>query len=300
MSRVPAGVERAVATAWGARLGRDPRIAAAAPLGGGCISPAVRLESGAGDVAFLKWGVGDTPAGLFTAEARGLAALRAAGAVRVPEVFGVGDEGTGWLLLEWLDPAYADVATWAALGRSLAALHGVRAPRYGAEADNFIGSLPQANGSLEEWAAFWRERRLVPQLRRAYEAGAFGPGDRRRFDRLLDSLPERLADAQGDGASLLHGDLWSGNVHVTAGGTAALIDPSCYHGHREVDLAMSELFGGFDAAFYRAYAEAWPLLPGYEPERRAIYQLYYLLVHVNLFGGGYVRSTLAALGQAGA
>ncbi len=299
MSRVPAAVERAVAAAWAARLGRDVRIAAATAVGGGCISPAVRLESGAGDVAFLKWGVADTPAGLFTAEARGLAALRAAGAVRVPEVLGVGDDDAGWLLLEWLEPALPTTGTWEALGRGLAGLHAVRAPRYGAEAENFIGSLPQANGWLNGWAAFWRERRLEPQLRRAYAAGAFGSADRRRFDRLLDALPDRLADAEGDGASLLHGDLWSGNVHVTSGGTAALVDPSAYHGHREVDLAMSELFGGFDAAFYHAYAEAWPLLPGYDPVRRAIYQLYYLLVHVNLFGGGYVRGTLAALGHTG-
>ncbi len=299
MSRIPADVERALAAAWGARLGRDPRIAGGTPVGGGCISPAVRLEAGSGEVAFLKWGASDTPAGLFAAEARGLAALRAPGAVRVPEVLGVGDEGAGWLLLEWLEPALPATGTWEALGRGLAALHGTRAERYGAAADNFIGSLPQVNGWLDDWAAFWRERRLEPQLRRAYAAGYFAPGERRRLDRLLAALPERLAEAGGDGASLLHGDLWSGNVHLTSGGVAALIDPSCYHGHREVDLAMSELFGGFDAEFYRAYAEAWPLLPGYDPVRRGIYQLYYLLVHVNLFGGGYVRGALAAVGQAG-
>ena len=301
MSRIPADVERGVVTAWGARLGREPRIAASAPVGGGCISPSVRLESAAGDIAFLKWGVpGDTPAGLFTAEARSLAALAAVGAIRVPEVLAASEQGAGWLLLEWLEPGRPAAGTWEALGRGLAALHGSRTRRYGAAADNFIGSLPQANGWLDGWAAFWGEHRLEPQLRRACAAGHFSPADRRRFDRLLQALPERLAGTEAEGASLLHGDLWSGNVHVTAGGTAALVDPSSYHGHREVDLAMSELFGGFQGDFYRAYAGAWPLLPGYDPLRRAVYQLYYLLVHVNLFGGGYVPTTLAALAHAGA
>jgi len=299
VSGVPAVVERAVLTAWGARLGREPRTVSAAPVGGGCISPSVRLESGSGDVAFLKWGNPDTPAGLFTAEARSLAALHAPGAVRVPEVLAVSDQGAGWLLLEWLEPGPATRATWEALGRGLAGLHATRVERYGAAADNFIGSLPQRNGWLDEWPAFWRERRLEPQLRQAYAEGHFSSADRRSFDRLLAALPDRLAGTGAEGASLLHGDLWSGNVHVTRAGTAALVDPSSYYGHREVDLAMSELFGGFDTTFYRAYAEAWPLLPGYDPVRRAVYQLYYLLAHVNLFGGGYVRASLGALARAG-
>ncbi len=301
MSHVPGPVAAAVLAAWGARVGHELHSATSTPVGGGCISPSVRLQSDRGDLAFLKWGVpGDTPAGFFAAEARGLAALRAAGAVRVPEVIAVGEDGAGWILLVWLEPTAAGAGTWQALGGSLAKLHAVRAQGWGAATDNFIGSLPQANGWLEDWPAFWRARRLEPQLGRAYAAGFFSPADRRRFDRLLDALPDRLAGANEDGASLLHGDLWSGNVHVTTGGVAAVVDPSSYHGHREVDLAMSELFGGFATSFYRAYAEAWPLLPGYDPVRRAVYQLYYLLVHVNLFGGGYVHSTLAALTHAGA
>lgn len=259
------------------------------------------MESAAGDVAFLKWG---TPAALFREEARSLAALGATGALRVPAVLGVGvAEGadgaeTGWLLLEWLDPAPERTGMWAALGRGLARLHRTRAARFGWPADNFIGPLPQENSWAGDWAAFWWERRLAPQLRRAYDAGYFSPAERRRFERLGAGLAGRLAAAAEDGPSLLHGDLWSGNVHPTGGGVA-LVDPSSYHGHREVDLAMSELFGGFGRGFHEAYREEWPLAPGYARERRPVYQLYYLLVHVNLFGAGYVGSTLAALAAAG-
>jgi len=133
----------------------------------------------------------------------------------------------------------------------------------------------------------------VPQLERAYAGGYFAGPERRRFDRLLERLEEWLAPVAEEGPSLLHGDLWSGNVHVLASGEAALVDPSCYRGHREVDLAMTELFGGFGGGFRAAYEEAWPLLPGYAESRRAVYQLYYLLVHVNLFGDAYVNRTLS-------
>ena len=292
---VRAGVEQALAQ----RTGRDVRVSGVRAVGGGCISPAARVETDAGDLLFLKWGSGSgTPAGLFEAEARALAALAAARAVRVPEVVATAgpDAGAPWLLLEWLEPGAPDARTWPELGRALAALHRVRAERYGWPEDNFIGSLPQANGWAASWAAFWRERRLLPQLERAVRAGHFDARARRRFDALLGRLDALLAEAEADGASLLHGDLWSGNVHVLAGGEAALIDPSAYHGHREVDLAMSELFGGFGTGFHEAYREAWPLAPGYAEVRRPIYQLYYLLVHVNLFGAAYVGGTLARLG----
>ena len=295
---LPAGVRAAVERALAQRTGRDVRVTAARAVGGGCISPAARVETAAGDVFFLKWGsASGAPAGLFDAEARALVELAAAKAVRVPEVIAVGgrDAGEPWLLLEWLEPGAPDARTWPELGRALASLHRVRAERYGWPEDNFIGSLPQANGWKASWGVFWRERRLAPQLERAVRSGHFDARARRRFDALLERLDALLAEAEADGASLLHGDLWGGNVHVMAGGQAALIDPSAYHGHREVDLAMSELFGGFGAGFYEAYREAWPLAPGYAEVRRPIYQLYYLLVHVNLFGAGYVGSTLARL-----
>jgi protein-ribulosamine 3-kinase len=291
---VQAGVERAIEE-W---TGRPATVLRSAAVGGGCISPTARIETDSGDTFFLKGSAPGLPAGLLEAEAAGLRALAMADAVRVPEVVGGGGEGPrAWLLLEWLEPGPARDHTWTDLGRGLATLHQHRAARFGAEADNFIGSLPQQNTPGVDWAGFWRTRRLEPQLRDACDAGLLDDGDRARFTRLFHQLDDILAPAHDDGPSLLHGDLWSGNVHPMRDGGAALIDPSTYHGHREVDLAMADLFGGFPRAFRSAYEEAWPLSPGYAPRRRAIYQLYYLLVHVNLFGRSYVSRTRDALGE---
>lgn len=297
---LPAGVRSAVEAALEERLGRSARVRSARPVGGGCISPTARLEMEDGDRFFLKWGDGDLPDELLAAEARGLDALAAADAVRVPAVLGVGaPPGPAWLLLEWLEPGAGSTESWQRLGRELAQLHQTAASRFGADAPNYIGPLRQDNTPTDDWAAFWRDRRLDPQLRRAESSGLLNEGDRHRFDALYDRLPEILAPAAEDGPSLLHGDLWSGNVHMIADGTPAIIDPSVYHGHREVDLAMAELFGGFGGGFRSAYEEAWPLTPGYAPFRRAVYQLYYLLVHVNLFGAGYVGRSRQALSAAG-
>jgi fructosamine-3-kinase len=265
-------------------------------VAGGCISPCARIARTDGDVAFLKWtDDAKTPDHFFRAEAEGLERLGAAGAVRVPSVLAVGDR---WLLLEWLEPGAATDAVWERLGGELAALHRVRAEAFGAAEDNFIGSLPQANGWSASWPEFWRERRLLPCYREAYEAGHFGPRDRARFDALLDRMEQALDDVASEGPSLLHGDLWNGNVHPLRDGGAALIDPSCYYGHRDVDLAMAELFGGFGRRFFDAYDDAWPRAEGYRDVRRPIYQLYYLLVHVVLFGAAYVAGSRSAVESA--
>lgn len=302
---VPAEVRSDVEGAIESRTGRPDRVVEAIPVGGGSISPTARVRTASGASYFLKWSGGDLPDGLLTAEAYGLRDLAAAGAVRVPDVLGVsGDPGlraTGrsWLLLEWLEPGEASGDGWQRLGRELAALHRTRAARFGADADNFIGSLPQDNSPTADWPEFWRDRRLEPQLVRAEQRGLLGDDDRHRFDALYDRLDDLLGPAADEGASLLHGDLWSGNVLMLDGGSPAVVDPSVYHGHREVDLAMAELFGGFGQGFHDAYRESWPLAPGYEPVRRAVYQLYYLLVHVNLFGSGYVGRTRHAISEAG-
>jgi fructosamine-3-kinase len=262
----------------------DARVTATTPLGGGCISPAFRVTVADGRCCFVKTAPAGAGGDFFAREAEGLERLGAARAVRVPAVLGRGRE---WLALEWLEPGVADAGVWERLGRGLARLHGTGAAGYGLATDNYIGVLPQANGWMESWAGFWAERRLRPQLRCA--AGMLGSETRRAFGELLDDLPRRLDPVSAEGPSLLHGDLWSGNVHMTAEG-AALIDPSSYFGHREVDLAMAALFGGFPVAFQEAYTAEWPLAPG-ATARRAIYQLYYLLVHVNLFGQAYVAAT---------
>jgi protein-ribulosamine 3-kinase len=269
-------------------------------VGGGCINQAARVEV-ADRPAFLKYNP-SAPPGFFTAEARALDALRAVeGGPRIPHVIDVfdasSDGGSGepsWLLLEWLEPVRRTTAFGARLGCAVAALHAPADGGWGWGGDNFIGALPQANGPTAKWADFWRERRLEPQLRISQDAGRM-PGTSREWDRLFAALPSALAVADDEGPSLLHGDLWSGNVLCTGDGEPALVDPAAYRGHREADLAMAELFGGFDAGFHRAYREARPLADGYETVRRPIYQLYYLLVHVNLFGGGYVAQAAAAL-----
>ncbi|MGK7312290.1 MAG: fructosamine kinase family protein [Candidatus Longimicrobiales bacterium M2_2A_002] len=311
MSVVPDAVRAVIEAALADRQGEPVAVTDASAVGGGCISPTARLDTDIGPF-FLKWGSPDLPDGLLAAEARGLRQLGRADEVRVPAVIAEGgdgggadsgpgsgpDDGPAWLLLEWLEPGSGGPEAWARLGTELAALHRHRADRFGADADNYIGSLAQANGRLDRWPEFWRERRLEPQLRLATDRGLMDDSDRRRFDDLFDRLDDLLAVGNEDGPSLLHGDLWSGNVHMTDG-TAAIIDPSVYHGHREVDLAMAELFGGFGPGFMAAYRETWPLQPGYAPTRRAAYQLYYLLVHVNLFGAGYVPGTRSALATAG-
>jgi protein-ribulosamine 3-kinase len=265
------------------------------PVGGGSISPAARLELDDGRRFFIKWAAGEgTPARLFTEEARSLAALGGTGAVRVPAVL---HADASCLLLEWLEPGATSSAAWAALGRSLARLHRTAAPEFGWHAGNFIGPLPQKNERSRDWPAFWWECRLAPQVEAARSAGLLGPADIAGFARLADRLERLLTVAGDEGPSLLHGDLWSGNVQMLAAGGVAVLDPSCYHGHREVDLAMAALFGGFAAEFEAAYGAEWPLAPGH-PRRRAVYQLYYLLVHVNLFGASYVPRTRSTLQRA--
>jgi len=270
------------------------RVGEARAVGGGSINHAARVE-GPNGAFFVKYSE-DAPAGIFGAEARGLEALAAAGSgLVVPRVLAICDDpepGTpAWLALQWLEPApRADFGE--RLGRGLAALHRTDGA-WGWEEDNFIGSLPQENAPAGSWADFWWARRLEPQLRRARAAGRL-PGVERQWERLREALPSLLAAADEDGPSLLHGDLWSGNVVASERGPT-LVDPATYRGHREVDLAMTELFGGFDAGFYAAYEEAWPLRPGYREERQGVYQLFYLLVHVNLFVGGYVAQTAEVL-----
>lgn len=204
-----------------------------------------------------------------------------------------------WLLLEWLEPGPANPATWERLGVALARLHRTTDTLFGWPRHNFIGTLPQKNTPAPSWAAFWQTCRLQPQLDLALAGGVFGATEVARFEALFSALDDILAPARDDGPSLLHGDLWSGNLHVLRSGDPALIDPSSYFGHREVDLAMTQLFGGFDARFLHAYREAWPLADGFDRLRCPVYQLYYLLVHVNLFGGSYRGATLGALRAAG-
>jgi fructosamine-3-kinase len=266
------------------------------PLSGGDINDAYELELSSGVRVFLKTNE-RAPASMFPAEARGLDWLREARALRIPEVLAVssGREGEpGFLVLELLKSTRPAADFDERLGRGLAALHRFGSSRFGFEGDNFIGSLPQRNRAHEKWADFLWFERLEPQLSLAVKSGRASARLRSGFERLSARLPELVGPVEPP--ARLHGDLWGGNLHVDENGAPCLIDPSAYGGHREVDLAMMRLFGGFDERVFRAYEEAWPLAPGHA-ERIALYQLYPLLVHVNLFGGSYVESVERGLAR---
>jgi fructosamine-3-kinase len=277
------------------------------PVGGGCIHHAGILQTAAAPL-FLKWNRGESGTG-FTGEARSLEALQAAASpefLDVPDVIDAADADStefGWLVLEYLPPSPPAPDHEERLGRGLAHLHDTAGERFGWPETNCIGPLPQPNPSRERWADFWVEARLLPQLRSARDVGLLDPGEVDLLERVAEATPRALGPVADDPPGLVHGDLWSGNVHPGPRGRPVLVDPAAYWGHGEVDLAMSRLFGGFGAAFYRAYQEIRPLADGFEAVRCPLYQLYYLLVHVRLFGGSYrrrtrdaARSVLAALG----
>lgn len=262
------------------------------PVAGGDIHRAYRLESERG-LLFLKLNTPDHLAGLV-AEARGLEALAAAGAVRVPAVIAHGlAGGKACLLLEWLDLQTPTPGSAAALGRALARMHRNSADRFGFPSNNFIGSTPQPNGWMKDWVDFFRRRRLGYQLELAVQNGfGFLSGD---GDRLLGALDALLAGHRPV-PSLLHGDLWGGNWGCLPGGEPVIFDPAAHYGDRECDLAMTRLFGGFGQAFYEAYEAEWPLPPGAR-RRCELYQLYHVLNHANLFGGGYGQNALDRIKQ---
>lgn len=285
---LPQALEQALKTVLGRPIRR------VVPVGGGCIAQACRVETDQGEY-FLKWGSFEV-ARTFPAEAVGLRALRRAeSSLLIPEVVAWGEAGSnrpGFLLMEWIEPGQPGSRFWEYFGEALAQLHQYWGPRYGFEQDNFIGRMPQENTWEEDWPTFFWQHRLQPQVRWARQRRRW----ERSWDRWLERLEARLSELlpANPPASILHGDLWSGNFMVTVDGRAALIDPAVYYGDRETDLAMTELFGGFDARFYAAYRAAWPLAPGYE-ERRALYNLYHLINHLNLFGSGYAAAVAQTL-----
>lgn len=254
------------------------------PVAGGDIHRAYRVDSEHGPL-FLKTNSPQHLEGL-AAEARGLQALAATGAIRVPGVIAHGlAGGKACLLLQWLALGTPGPAAAGALGRGLAQLHRHGAGGFGFPDDNFIGSTPQPNGWMGDWTDFFRRRRLGYQLELAAGNGlGFLVPD---GERLLDAL-DVLLDGHRPEPSLLHGDLWGGNWGSLADDEPVIFDPAAHYGDRECDLAMTRLFGGFGQLFYDAYEAAWPLPAGAE-RRCKLYQLYHVLNHANMFGGGYGR-----------
>jgi fructosamine-3-kinase len=260
-------------------------------VGGGCIN---RCWALAGDGArwFLKVNRRNR-ADMFDAEAAGLAVLKASATLRVPTVAGHGCAGDhAYLLLEWIELGASAAGAEAALGAGLARMHRVTARQFGFESDNFIGSTPQRNRWCDDWAEFFVEQRLGFQLDLADRNGL--GGDLQKLGReLKESVPVLLA-GHAPSPSLLHGDLWGGNWSCDEHGAPVIYDPAAYFGDREADLAMTRLFGGFGAEFYSAYEREWPLAAGAD-RRMDLYNLYHVLNHANLFGGGYAAQATAMM-----
>lgn len=250
-------------------------------VSGGDINDAYRATLASGLVVFVKTR-SDAPENMYVREAEGLAWLAEASVLRVPEVLAVRQD---LLVLTFLESGRRSLSFDEQLGRGLALLHRAGAPCFGLGQDNFIANLPQHNGALPSWSEFYRARRLEPLVARASESGLLAARDRDAFERLYQALDALVGPPEPP--ARLHGDLWSGNVFTDAAGAPVLIDPAVYGGHREVDLAMLQLFGSPSARLFAAYDEVYPRSPGHE-ERVGLYQLYPLLVHVCLFGGAYV------------
>ncbi|MCB1777028.1 MAG: fructosamine kinase family protein [Candidatus Competibacteraceae bacterium] len=253
-------------------------------VGGGCINQAWQV-SAADQAYFVKVNAASGLA-MFEAEAAGLTELAASHTVRVPKPIGWGSAaGQAYLVLEYVPlDGSGSGQSMQTLGQQLALLHRQPQPYFGWPRDNTIGSTPQLNARAEDWITFWREQRLGFQLQLAAR-NSHGGALQRQGEMLLAQFAGLFA-GYAPPPSLLHGDLWGGNAGCTTHGEPVIFDPAAYYGDREADLAMTELFGGFPEGFYAAYRETWPLDAGY-PQRRTLYNLYHILNHLNLFGGGY-------------
>ncbi len=260
-------------------------------ISGGCINNGGALATSAGKF-FLKWNSANKFPGMFSAEADGLMLLQSTRAVRIPNVICAGTaDAFQFLLLEFISPATRGKNYWKKLGEQLATLHKHSATSFGLDHNNYIGSLPQINSKHSDWSAFFVNERLKPQVALALQDGKIPAETAAKFDRLFGKIETFLPEEK---PSMLHGDLWSGNLIVDERGDPCLIDPAVYYGNREAEISFTQLFGGFENAFYESYNTNFPLEKGFR-ERVDLYNLYPLLVHVNLFGGGYIRQVVSIL-----
>jgi fructosamine-3-kinase len=249
-------------------------------IGGGCINNGVRIYTSSEKSFFLKVN-SQAPADMFALEVDGLEALDVLGGPKVPKSFLFSNS---YLLLEDLEPTSHRSDYWVIFGKQLATLHKHHNPHFGFNRGNYIGSTPQPNPWTSDGYAFFAEHRLLFQANLAHQRGLFNNLEVKRVENLVMRLPE-LIPVQP--ASLIHGDLWSGNAMTDRDGGPAIIDPAAHFGWAEAELAMTTLFGTFPDAFYSSYQDINPLVPGFK-QRFPLYNLYHLLNHVNLFGGGYL------------
>lgn len=289
-------VNQALTEALSCELGSEVRTQSR--VFGGDINEAYCIELADGRKAFVKTHR-KPPTGMFIAEAQGLRLLRTANStLAIPEVWAASEakgEQPAFLVTSWLEKSRASSEYESDLGAGLAALHRSAPPdsRFGLAQHNYLALLAQDNTRTLNWPTFYAQQRLEPMVARAQTRGTLPSATARACRNLYPRLGELLAS--NEPPALLHGDLWAGNAMATTTGPA-IFDPAVYYGHREIDLAMMHLFGGFSARTFAAYQEAYPLVQGHE-DRRPLYQLYPLLVHVNLFGAGYVAQVADVLRQ---
>ncbi len=260
-------------------------------MGGGSIAATVRAVLGDGRTIVIKHHEDPTP-GMFTGEAHGLTWLAVDGGPRVPEVLAVRDEPPGYLAMEFIPSGSAGDRADVAMGRALATMHRAAPPSFGLDRPNQLATIDMDNTPCDRWADFLRDRRIIPLARRAIETGTINNALARGLDRLCRDLDGLVGPDEPP--ARLHGDLWGGNAMTDSRGRPVVLDPAVYGGHREIDLAMMRLFGGFGPSVFAAYDEVHPLAPGYD-ERVALNQVIPLLVHVILFGSGYVSRLRAAV-----
>ena len=266
------------------------KIASHRPVSGGCINQGYAVSDGE-RTYFVKLNEA-AKVEMFAAEALGLQQMAQTNTIRVPKpiCWGVA-ENSAYIVLEWLKIGTGTTNSWQKMGRNLAAMHRLAsASGFGWEQNNTIGSTPQINTWTTDWVEFYAQQRLGYQFQLAKREGGNFP----QQEQLLASLPQLLSHQVQP--SLVHGDLWGGNAACTEGGEPVIFDPATYYGDREVDIAMTELFGGFPAAFYHSYDEVFPLQLGYE-QRKTLYNLYHILNHFNLFGGGYASQANRMISQ---
>ncbi len=281
------GVEKALSS----KLNSEIKILSDRFTGGGSINDARIIKTTSG-YYFVKVNSAALYPAMFEKEAKGLTLLKKTGVVTVPAVIAYGEEKEdAFLILEYINSSTAASGYWKRLGEELAALHRHTASSFGLDHNNYIGSLSQSNKHHHTWSSFFREERLEPQVVLAFNNGRIDKELIKQFDTFYHRL-ENLFPKEPP--SFIHGDLWGGNVMTGKNGEPVIIDPAVYYGHREMDLGMSMLFGGFNQKFYDSYAQAYPLESGWR-ERMDFCNLYPLMVHVNLFGGGYAGSVKSIL-----
>ncbi len=288
---IPEGVKTSISSYFSGDSGKEFVLNASSSLSGGCINNVSRLDTSHG-IFCLKYNAADSFPGMCEAEALGLKMLSKAGEIRIPGVICTGAGGTySYILLEYIGSARRKSLFMDDFGRRLARLHKHTHASFGLDHDNYMGSLAQSNRSHEDWISFFIEERIEPQLMLASRQGYFSSTELSAFQKLGKRLETIIPKYP---PSLIHGDLWGGNYMVDENGNPCLIDPAVNYGHREAEIAMTTLFGGFDAAFYSAYQEEFPMEAGWR-NRLAIYNLYPLLIHLNLFGSGYLGGILDVL-----